>query len=177
MLVSMIAALAEDRIIGSEGGGIPWELPRDRDYFRSYTRGKWMLLGRRTYEEMRGWFTDQKPIVVTTRAAYRPFSSSHPVAHSIPEAIGIAHKEKAAELVIAGGGVLYATAMPFADKLVLTRLEADFPVEKPIRFPAFEDSGVWERHRREFWPPDKANAFPAAVEIWHKRLPTPKAPD
>ena len=67
--VSLISAMTPDRVIGT-GKGIPWHMPRDIRHFRSSTAGKPMLLGRRTFEEMAGWFTSQTPIVMTRQERY-----------------------------------------------------------------------------------------------------------
>ncbi|MFV1995779.1 MAG: dihydrofolate reductase, partial [Verrucomicrobiales bacterium] len=73
MKISMIAAMDRNRVIGADRGGIPWNLPRDRRRFRSHAAGKHLLLGRRTFEEMKGWFEDQQtPIVLTHREGYDP---------------------------------------------------------------------------------------------------------
>ena len=72
MKLSMISAMAHGRVIGTGHGGIPWHLPRDVKHFREYTQGKHLLLGRRTFEEMLGWFTDHPPIVLTHNTNYDP---------------------------------------------------------------------------------------------------------
>ena len=53
MKLSLIVAMDERRLIGSMSGGLPWQgIERDREHFRSYVKGKALLLGRKTYEEM-----------------------------------------------------------------------------------------------------------------------------
>ena len=74
MRVTAIAAMALDRTIGT-GTGIPWQLPEDQRHFRGYTAGKALLLGRTTFEEMLGWFTDHRPITLSSNPSYK-----HPVA-------------------------------------------------------------------------------------------------
>src|SRR6056297_752776 len=139
MLISLIAALDRNSLIGSEDGFIPWDLPRDKEHLRSYTAGNWMLLGRTTYEEMDSWFTTQIPIVLTSQTDY----DARRVVHSVPEAISLARSNGATELVVGGGGKVFATALPHADRLVITRIDKTFEVEKPVRFPEFESSGRW----------------------------------
>ncbi|MCB1078710.1 MAG: dihydrofolate reductase, partial [Verrucomicrobiae bacterium] len=85
MKISMIAALDRNRVIGTGNGGLPWRLPRDVSHFREYTQGKHLLIGRRTYEEMLGWFSDQVPIVLTHRRDYQPTIGL--AAHTVDEAV------------------------------------------------------------------------------------------
>lgn len=166
MIVSLIAAMDENRVIGSGDGFIPWDLPRDKEHFRSYTAGRWMLLGRTTYEEMEGWFTTQVPVVVTSRADY----PARRVAHSVPEAVAMARRNGATELVVGGGGALFASALPHADRLVLTRIDGTFDVTEPVYFPEFESSGEWRPTYRETWMKDRENPHSSVLQIWDKQV-------
>jgi len=166
MIVTLIAAMAQDRVIGSEDGGIPWEMPRDRDHFRSYVDGKWLAVGRKTYEEMTDWFGDSVPIVVTSDPDYRPHSRAHRVATSATRAVDLARANGAREIVFIGGGELYERALPIATKLVLTRIDAD--IDGAVRFPKFEDNEDWIRVAADSWPADDENPHPMRVEIWER---------
>lgn len=169
MLISMIAAMTEDDVIGSEDGSIPWNLPRDKEHFRSYTTGKWMLIGRKTYEEMDGWFTTQVPIIVTRQPDYSP-PALHRIAHSVTDAIAIARENGATELVVGGGSEIFAAAMPFSDRLIITRIDGTIPAEKPVFFPKFKSPGQWKLQYRERWPEDSANLSAMTLEIWNKQV-------
>jgi dihydrofolate reductase len=68
MQVTMIAAMDEERAL-SRGGRVPWDLPADVAMFRGYCEGKALLAGRRTWEQMAGWFREgQLPLVLTRRS-------------------------------------------------------------------------------------------------------------
>lgn len=166
MLISLIAALDENSVIGSEDGFIPWDLPRDKKHFRSYTAGNWMLLGRKTYEEMDGWFTTQSPVVMTRQKDY----DARRVVHSIPEAISLARANGATELVVGGGGKIFAEALHHANRLVLTRIEKAYDVENPVHFPDFESSGEWRLRFQEQWPADEENPQDMTLQIWDKQV-------
>ncbi len=160
----MIAAMDRNRVIGSKSGGISWDLPRDRNHFRNYTAAKWMLIGRATYEEMEGWFTDQIPIVITRQIDYCPAHPDHRVATSIEEAIETAREHGALELIVSGGATLYAAALPLANQLILTRIEHSF--DGDLVFPDFENSDHWTLTSSEPWPSDHENAYAMNLEIW-----------
>jgi len=151
----MISAYAENRVIGGKNGGIPWHLPRDSTHFCGYTQNKYMLLGRRTYSEMTGWFTTQKPIVLTRNGSFA--NGDVLVAASVPDAIELAKAKGAEELVVSGGASVYAAALPFAERLVLTRIEANIP--GGAHFPDYQASGGWETVSSEHFPADAENAY------------------
>lgn len=166
MIVSLIAALGEDRILGTPDGGIPWDLPRDRAHFRACTAGKWLLVGRRTYGEMDGWFGERRPIVLTRSPEWRPAAPGHRVASSVPAAISLAKDEGAScELVVCGGAAVYAAALPFADRLVLTRIDWQGDDLAAPRFPDWERDARWRPIYRESWPADGENPHAATLSI------------
>jgi dihydrofolate reductase len=132
-VVTLIAAVSEDGFI-SKGTGVPWDLAEDRAHFRRYTAGKWLLLGRRTFEEMQGWFSDHTPLVMTRDAAFKPAKGRR--VSSVEEAVALAEQGGQNELVVCGGGQIYAEAMPYAQRLVITRVADRLGVG--VAFPKIE---------------------------------------
>jgi dihydrofolate reductase len=166
MTVSLIVAMGRDLVLGAAEGGIPWDLPRDREHFRAYTAGKWLLLGRLTYQEMDGWFGDRRPIVLSRASGWRPAPPGHRVSSSLPQAIKLAACEGAAELVVCGGASVYAAALPFADRLVLTEIEwGEGRDENSLCFPDWQRRGAWREISRETWPADAQNPHAATMRI------------
>ena len=154
MKISLIAALDENRLIGSDRG-IPWHLPRDIQHFRSFTTDKAMLLGRRTFEEMSGWFTTQRPIVLSRERDYSPQGAV--LAAGVREAVALAIANEEEYLVVAGGAQIYELALPVADELLITEVHAKFSGN--AYFPAIlpED---WQETSRERFEVDGENAHP-----------------
>ena len=153
--VTMISAMTHDRVIGATGGGIPWHLPRDGTHFRKYTNNKHMLLGRKTFDEMSGWFTNQTPLVLTSQQDYRPGIGAR--VGSVAEAIDFVQTSCAGELVVSGGAQVYASALPFADRLVLTIVDAT--VEGAAYFPDYRATATWETVSDEHFAADQDNPF------------------
>ncbi len=164
MLVSLIAAMGRGRVLAGEHG-IPWDMPRDREHFRAYTAGKAMLLGRRTYGEMRGWFTSQLPIVLTSRSAAE--AQARHVVRDAAAAVALASRLGAPELVVSGGGMTYKAALPLVQRMILTLIDADF--EGRICFPEWEAS-EWREICVEDFPADHANPHPMRI-ITLDRIP------
>ncbi len=160
--VILIAAVSADGFI-STGSGVPWDLPADRAHFRRLTAGKWLLLGRRTFEEMRGWFRDDHhPLVLTRRPLPAPWQNAG--VNSVEDAVKRAEAAAAQELWVCGGASAYAEAMPRADELVLTRVAdqlghgAAFPPINPAQ---------WREVRRE--QPPSGGPGPACDWVWMQR--------
>ena len=167
--VTMIAAMTQDRVMGSEKGGIPWSLPRDKAHFRARTSKRWLLVGRTTYLEMSGWFEDRTPIVLTRTPSFQPEAKGHRVASSVPEAIALAGNNGAGELVVCGGSAVYDAALPFADRLIVTKISFDGEVIAPVLFPDFDSTKKWRLTGRERWNRDENNAFEAELLTFQKR--------
>ena len=167
MKVSMIAAMDENRLIGS-GSGIPWHLPRDQRHFRAYTAGKALLLGRRTFEEMLGWFTDQRPIVLSRDTTYAPAKAPPGlgVAGSLAGACDLASAAGERELVVLGGAQIYKLALPIADELILTEVHAEF--EGGAYFPSFGEED-WREVARERFEADADNAYAMSFVTYRRR--------
>ena len=154
-MVTMISAMTNDRTIGATGGGIPWHLPRDAAHFRRYTANKHMLLGRKTFDEMTGWFTSQTPLVLTSQQHYQPQIGA--AVHSIESAIEMVATSGGDELVVSGGAQVYAAALPYADRLLLTFVDA--AIEGTVFFPDFNAVARWRTVAEEHYPADGENRF------------------
>ena len=150
-VLTLIAAVSADGFI-STGKGVPWDLPRDKEQFRRTTRGQWLLLGRRTYEEMTGWFEDRHPLVLTRDPSFIP-----PVGEtvaSVEEALQRAEANGATELFDCGGGGAFAAAMPSADRLLLTHVDSTLGGGVP--FPPV-DPAEWRMTSQQKFSADAAN--------------------
>jgi len=167
MKISLIVAVAENGIIGKTDGGIPWDLKWDAKHFRSFTAGKWMLLGRKTYAEMNGWFTTQVPIVLSSQDDFPLFQSEHHRASNLKEAIQLASGKGADELVVSGGARVYEAALPFVEEMLITRVHTS-PAEG-IEFPPIPSPDQWEIEELEFHPQDSANSHAATLRRWIRK--------
>lgn len=146
MIVSLIAAMSENRVIGA-AGGLPWHLPLDMRHFKAVTTGHSVVMGRKTFETLPAPLSNRRNIVVTRDPSYRADGAD--VVHSLEEALGLVADET--EVFIAGGAEIYRAALPRADRLYLTLVHAS--VTGDTHFPAF-DERAWrlvhdERHDRD----------------------------
>ncbi len=141
MIISLIAAMARNRVIGKQNR-IPWRIPSDQKLFRDITMGHWVLFGRVTYESIGRPLPGRKTMVLTTRPRYEAAGTC--VVHSLEEAIAEAVGEE--ELFIGGGGTVFRETVHLADRIYLSILERDY--EGDTWFPEIP-SGFREVDRRE----------------------------
>lgn len=121
MIISIIAAIAKNRVIGSKNK-LPWHLPEDIKRFRTLTLGKPVIMGRKTYESIGKPLPDRKNIVLTRNKDYH--ISGCIVVHSLDEALNTAKGNN--EVMIIGGAEIYKMFLPLADKMYLTLIDAEF---------------------------------------------------
>lgn len=130
-MIHLIAAVAENGIIGKDGG-IPWNIPADLAHFKALTLGQTVIMGRRTYESIGRPLPGRQNIVVSSTLQSLEGCS---VAGSLQEALELAG-ETGGEIFVIGGARLYEEALPLAQQLDLT-LVAGKP-EGDTWFPAVD---------------------------------------
>ncbi|MBM6404989.1 dihydrofolate reductase [Phycicoccus sp. CSK15P-2] len=139
--VSLIAAVGRNGVIGTDNA-MPWHLPEDFAFFKRTTMGHPMVMGRRTFDSIGRVLPGRRSIVVTRQHDWS--HASVETAHSLPEALSLAGP--ADEVFVVGGGQVYAEAMPWAHRLLVT--EVDLEPEGDVVFPAI-DPAVWRETSRE----------------------------
>lgn len=132
MIVSIIAAMSDNRVIGIRGA-IPWDVPADRRRFRELTWGHPVIMGRSTFETLSGPLDGRTNIVVTRNPAWQ--AEGVLVAHGLSEALRLAGDVD--EAFVIGGGEIYRQALTFAQRIYLTVVHID--VEGDTTFPELPD--------------------------------------
>ncbi|HHQ4641953.1 TPA: type 3 dihydrofolate reductase [Aeromonas veronii] len=163
MKISMIAAMAHDRVIGKDNQ-MPWHLPADLAHFKRVTLGKPVLMGRKTFESIGRPLPGRRNLVISRNPDYQ--AEGIEVVGSVEAALALLAGCSVEELMVIGGGHLYAEMLPSADCLYLTQI--DLAVEGDTRFPAFDD-GQWQRIECESHPADEKNPHPYSFETWQRR--------
>jgi dihydrofolate reductase len=146
MTLSLVAAVARNGVIGG-GNKLLWRLPTDMKRFRALTMGKPLIMGRKTYESIGKPLPGRETIVVTRDPTYK-IEGAHIVA-DIDAALALAKSLPTGaqgDIIIAGGGEIYAQTIGRADRLFIT--EVDLAPEGDVRFPAI-DPAVWREAPRE----------------------------
>lgn len=141
--ISLIAAMAKNRVIGKDNQ-MPWHIPGELKIFRQYTTGKILIMGRKTHESIGRILPDRTTIIVTRQKDYQ-VSGAH-VVHSLDEALALAGKI-GGEIMIGGGGELFAQTLDKADFMYLSIIHADFDGE--TYFPEWPSDAFREVSREE----------------------------
>ena len=135
--LALIAALDRDRAIGRDGE-LLWHEREDQRHFRAVTMGYPVIMGRKTWDSLPPKFRPlpgRRNLVLTRDAAWRADG-----ADAVPSlAAALALTAEAAKVFVIGGGELYALALPRADELFLTEIDAAFS-GADAHFPPFDKS-------------------------------------
>ena len=132
MIVSLIAAMGKNRVIGKDGD-VPWHLPDDLEFFEKKTRGHFKLMGRKTYEEPNFEHDPEKSILLTRKKEYDAGLAK--VVNSIEEGFEYAGRMGEEELFVTGGAKVYRQTIDLADRIYLTTIDGEF--EGDSYFPEF----------------------------------------
>ncbi|TDS92624.1 dihydrofolate reductase [Rahnella sp. BIGb0236] len=161
MIISLIAALATDRVIGMENA-MPWHLPGDLAWFKRNTLNKPVIMGRKTFESIGRPLPGRLNIII----------SSNPGEHdgvtwvtSVDAALATAGDVE--EVMVMGGGRVYEQLLPKANRLYLTHIDAE--VEGDTHFPDYEPDD-WESTFSEFHDADEQNSHGYCFEILDRRV-------
>lgn len=133
-MLALIAAMDRRRGIGFNGG-MPWHIPGELRRFRELTLGSALIMGRRTFESLKGALPDRINIVLTSQADYQ--AEDCLIAHRLEDAIAMA-AERSENIYIGGGAQIYLQSLPLVEKMYITEIDAEF--EADTHFPAFDES-------------------------------------
>lgn len=145
-MIVIVAAVARNGVIGKDNA-LPWHLPEDLKHFKSLTMGHTVVMGRKTWESLPARFRPlpgRTNVVVTRNAGYAAPGAT--VVHSLAAAVKVVAGGMAEDLFVIGGAELYRHALPHAQRLELTEIDAE--IDGDARFPAF-DRTQWREVRRE----------------------------
>jgi dihydrofolate reductase len=147
MKVTIIAAAAENNALGRNNDLI-WHLPDDFKRFKAITSHHHIIMGRKTFESFPKLLPNRKHIIITRQKDYEKEGAI--VVHNLEDALKNCSGED--EVFIIGGGEIYKQALPYADKIELTRVHDTF--EADAFFPEIEES-VWELKSSEYHGKDE----------------------
>ncbi|WP_417780535.1 dihydrofolate reductase [Stutzerimonas xanthomarina] len=164
--LAMIAALAEQHVIGRDNI-MPWHLPADLKHFKAMTLGKPIIMGRKTWDSLGRPLPGRLNLVVSRQPdlhleGAETFTT---LDAALVRAEQWAREQGVGELMLIGGAQLYSQALSQAQRLYLTRIEAN-PAGDAF-FPAY-DEAEWERIDNQPHPAEgEAPAY--RFETWQRR--------
>ncbi|WP_026379547.1 dihydrofolate reductase [Afifella pfennigii] len=161
--LAIVVGVARNGVIGREGG-LPWRSRADLARFRATTMGKPLIMGRRTFQSLPGALDGRANIVLSRDATFA--APGVEVAHSFAGAIRLgeaaAKRLGADEICVIGGASLFTEALPQAERIYFTEIEAE--PQGDVFFPDF-DRGPWREVAREALTARKGDTASAVFTI------------
>lgn len=152
--------MATNRVIGANNA-IPWHLPGELKMFKRITMGHHLIMGRNTWESIGRVLPGRTTVVVTRQRDYRIPGAV--VAASLDDAIAACSGDD--EIFVIGGAQLYAAALPRADRIYLTVVDAE--VAGDTHMPEF-DLGAWREHSSQAFSANDKNPYDYTLTIYDR---------
>jgi dihydrofolate reductase len=160
-MISLIAAIGKNNELG-KNNTLLFHMPADMKFFRDTTRGHTVIMGRKTFESLSGPLPKRRNIVITRDTEYK--KEGIEVMHSFEEALREVKDEE--EAFVIGGAEIYKQALPLADRLYITHIDAEdneadsfFPEIIPI---------MWNEVKHEEHKADAENKFDYTFSVYEK---------
>lgn len=154
-MISLVVAASTNNVIGAQGE-LPWCLSGDLKRFKALTMGKPIVMGRLTYESIGRALPGRQNIVITRQSDFS--AEGCDVVQSVDAAVEAAGD--AEEIMIIGGSQIYREFLPRADRIYLTRVQAE--VDGDTFLPDLAADG-WHEISREGFTADESNDFGVVV--------------
>jgi dihydrofolate reductase len=165
MKIVLVAAIGDNLVIGREGQ-LPWRLKSDLQHFRKITMNRPVIMGRKTHESIGRLLPGRTNIVLTRDLSL--VARGAVLATSLDAALGYARADAAKrgvdEIIVIGGGDIFAATMEMADRLEITHVHVS--PEGDAVFPAI-DPEVWQEISRKdhYAGPDDDASFTLATYV------------
>ena len=153
-MISMIVAVARNGVIG-HANDLIWHISEDLRRFKAITTGHPVIMGRKTFESIGRPLPGRTNVVISRNENFRPEGCL--VVDSFEKAVAMFPPDE--EAFVIGGAQVYAQALPIADRLYLTEIEADY--EGDTRFPDW-DRSAWTLSSEHRFPPGERFEHPFA---------------
>lgn len=150
MTIALIVAMTKNSVIG-QSNQLPWNLPADLEHFRTLTRYKPIIMGRNTFESIGRPLPQRDNIIISRTQTPQSGILIYP---TLSEALKAYHD--APEIFVIGGNRLFAEALPLADTLYFTHIDATLPGD--VYFPQW-DITQWEIIERKWHERDEQHAY------------------
>ncbi|MHB0954126.1 MAG: dihydrofolate reductase [Allorhizobium sp.] len=165
--ITIVVAVSENGVIGNDGD-MPWKLSTDLKRFKALTLGKPLIMGRKTFESIGRPLPGRPHVIVSRNPDFHPDGIE--VAPSLEAAIdrsaAIASGLGVDEIFVVGGGDIYRQALPLADTLHVTHVEAELAGD--TRFPSV-DPRVFEKIEESPVPAGEKDTYATRYAIYRRR--------
>lgn len=164
MIISLVAAASDNNVIGKDNW-MPWDLPAELAHFRAYTRGKTVIMGRKTYDSVGRPMPNRHNIVVSRQEGLE--IPGVDVVPSIEDAIDLAREDELPEVCVIGGEQIYRLAMDYATQINLSRIHTTIEGGEAF-FPEIS-MDEWKEVSRIEHPADAENPIPYTMLVYERQ--------
>lgn len=155
-MIQAIVALDQNRGIATQDG-MPWNLPKDRAYFKRKTDGRTVVMGYKTYLTLNRPLSNRQNIVLTSEKKVR---KGFIACRSITELLS--HHNK--NLWVIGGQITYESLLAYTSKIYVTVIDEDFGCNR--FFPEYDRQFSRTYKSRTYQDADLQYRY----EVWERRL-------
>lgn len=163
-MISLIAAIAKDNVIGKDNKLI-WHISNDLKRFKQITFGNKMIMGRKTFESLPGVLPNREHIILTRDKNYKVNSELVTIEHNFDSILN-KYKNSDNEVFIIGGAEIYKEFLPHCKKLYLTLIDNSF--EGDTFFPEFNYNNYTVEFESEKFTDEKSNITYKFVNLLKK---------
>ena len=161
MIISLIVAMDENRVIGYKNK-LPWNLPSELKYFRETTKGKPVIMGRKTHESIGRPMPERLNIITTRDKNYKAVNCI--VVNSTEDAIKAAKGSD--EVMVIGGAEIYKLFLPIANRIYVTKVHGIFKGD--TYFPEFNEN-EWIKVKEKFFEKDDENKYSYTIMVLERK--------
>ena len=161
MIISLIVAMDENRVIGYKNK-LPWNLPSELKYFRETTKGKPVIMGRKTHESIGRPMPERLNIIITRDKNYR--TDNCIIVNNVHDAIKAT--KGSSEIIVIGGAEIYKLFLPIANRLYVTKVHGAFKGD--TYFPEFNEN-EWVKVKEKFFEKDNENKYSYTIMVLERK--------
>lgn len=162
--ITLVVAHDRNLLIGGNNT-LLWHLPDDLQHFKALTTGGAILMGRLTFESI-GRPLPKRLNLVVSRNSNLLLPGAHVFAN-LPDALQFAQQEGHDDVFVVGGGTLYTEALPLADRLEITEVDAEYTGD--TWFPEYRNDPHWQHTQETHHPADAAHAHAFVFRTYTRR--------
>lgn len=161
--VALVVAASTNNVIG-KNSHLVWHLPNDLKFFKNTTWGFPVIMGRKTFEELKKPLPGRTNVVITRKPDWK--ANGVITTLNLEDAVQKSKETNARQIFIIGGGEIYKESMRIADTIYMTRVHA--VVDGDTFFPEIDES-EWELVSNEDFQIDGQHAYAYSFQVWKKK--------
>jgi len=167
MIISLVVAAARNNVIGKDNK-LLWTLPNDMKFFKNVTWGLPVVMGRKTFEALGKPLSGRKNIIISRQSGLS--TEGAVIVKNLDDAQFLVKQMDVKEMMVIGGGEIYKAAMDRANRIYITRVDAD--LEGDTTFPEI-DPREWKMVSKKDYPVDEKHQYAYSFQVWERifRMP------